>query len=52
MRATYYKFFSKHKTFTAHFSLFSSTPVCHGTQFGKYCSRKSIKDSKSWDFSL
>jgi len=27
---------SKHKTFAAHFSLFSGTPVCRGTQFEKH----------------
>jgi len=25
---------SKHKTFVAHFNLFSGTPACRGTQFG------------------
>jgi len=34
-----HKVLSKHKTFVAHFSLFSGTPVCRGTQFGKHCSR-------------
>jgi len=33
-RATYYKVLSKHKTFVEHFSLFSGTPVCRGTQLG------------------
>jgi len=28
---------SKHKTFAAHFSLFSGAPVYRGTQFGKHC---------------
>ena len=34
-----HKVLSKHKSFAAHFSLFSGTPpVCRVTQFGKHCS--------------
>jgi len=42
---------SKHKTFAAHFSLFSGTPVCRGTKFGKHWSRlhgKTRLTSKLW----
>jgi len=35
-----HKVLSKHKTFAAHFSLFSDTPVCRGTQFGKHWTRE------------
>jgi len=38
---------SKHKTFAAHFSLFSGTPVCRGAQFGKHCHRPSTRNKSS-----
>jgi len=43
-----HKVLSKHETFASHFSLFSGTPVCRGTQFGKHCHRPLCYAETSW----